>query len=437
MGIGSYIGRDSVEILSLCIETETLTIHYLLFIHLFMAEEILANNVPVAMAAGKTMLEEFMAQNYAFRHNEMSDKYEMRKLSMADGKEVWRTVTNASINSIALRLNRELDEKRNWKSSVEQYVYSEETPDYNPIVGYMEQLPVWDGKDRVSDLFMRLPGISNEQLGWLHTWLLSVVAHWLDLDPLHGNEQVVTLIGPQGCGKSTFCAQLLPPQFRSYYLDHVNLGNKFDKDMALTHNLIVNIDEIDQIKEGKQAELKQMLSKIKVNGRPIFGRAQQDRRRYASFTATTNNPRPLQDPTGSRRYLCVEIQQGSIICNERPIEYDQLFAQVKYEVCEQHLRYWFTPDEVRRIEEHNVKFQRIDDLESMLNACFRRPTAEETVRPLLVRDVVSILLNNFPGLKQTTSLNVKVGRMLKAMKYEQKDLTQGSAYYLVPSSQAS
>ena len=69
------------------------------------------------------------------------------------------------------------------------------------------------------------------------------MAHWMGMDPLHGNECVPVLIGPQGCGKSTFAVRLLPEHLRQYYLDHINFGNKFDCDMALTHNLIVNIDE--------------------------------------------------------------------------------------------------------------------------------------------------------------------------------------------------
>ena len=202
--------------------------------------------------------------------------------------------------------------------------------------------------------------------------------------------------------------------------------------MALTSNLLVNLDELDQIKSGKQAELKQMLSKIQVNGRPIFGKAQRSRKRYASFVATTNNPRPLQDTTGSRRYLCVEIPQDAIILNDHPIAYDQLYAQVVYEIREQKLPYWFTPAETRRIEEMNVKFQRVSDLESMVTTCFRRPEAGEMVMPLLTRDVVYILCKNFPEIRPTQGMNVKVGRILKALDYEHKASNQGSAYFIVP-----
>ena len=67
--------------------------------------------------------------------------------------------------------------------------------------------------------------------------------------------------------------------------------------MALTNNLLVNLDELDAIRPSQHAALKQTLSKSKVNGRPIFGCAQEDRPRFASFVATTNNPHPLTDAT--------------------------------------------------------------------------------------------------------------------------------------------
>ena len=52
-------------------------------------------------------------------------------------------------------------------------------------------------------------------------------------------------------------ARLLPAELRVYYLDHLNLSNKFDKEMALTNNLIVNLDELDAIRPSQHAALKQ------------------------------------------------------------------------------------------------------------------------------------------------------------------------------------
>lgn len=375
-------------------------------------------------------LEEFMQKSYELRRNVLSDKYELRERS--EVTKPFRPVTKEAINSIIRRVKRELGDDTGLKTAIEEIIYSEETLEYDPITHYLNTLPVWDGTDRVRPFFNRLPGLDETQLTRLRTWLRSAVAHWLGIDHLHGNENIVTLIGAQGCGKSTFCAQLLPEHLRGYYLDHVNLANKFDKEMALTNNLIVNIDELDQIKAGKQAELKQMLSKIEINGRPIFGKVQRNRRRFASFVATTNNPRPLNDPTGSRRYLCVEIPRDSLIDTLSPIDYDQLYAQVLYEVRDLKLPYWFSNAEVRAIEQHNISYQHVNDLESMLTTCFRRPETNELVLPLLTRDIVGILSRSFPEIQRTQGMNIKVGRLLKAMNFERKENAQGTVYYLVP-----
>ena len=237
-----------------------------------------------------------------------------------------------------------------------EFIHSEEVCAYNPIREYLDNLPGWDGQNHVAQLFSRLPGLSSEQLAFLSIWLRSTVAHWLQMDTLHGNEIVPTLIGAQGCGKTTFFKRLLPAHLRQYFLDHLNLSNKFDKEMALTNNLLVCLDELEAIRPSQQASLKQTLSKSKVNGRPIYGCAQEDRARFASFVSTTNNPHPLSDATGSRRYICLQIPQGQYIDNAGEIDYDQLYAQVVYELREQKAPYWFNNIWSRRISWKSLRY---------------------------------------------------------------------------------
>jgi hypothetical protein len=46
---------------------------------------------------------------------------------------------------------------------------------------------------------------------------------------------------------------------------------------------------LDAIRPSQHASMKQTLSKSQVNGHPVNGASQEDRPRYASFVATTNN----------------------------------------------------------------------------------------------------------------------------------------------------
>lgn len=376
------------------------------------------------------LLGEYLSENFEFRHNILSDVYEMREL--CEESKPFRYFSREARNSLLRKIRLAALDVPNPGQSVDEYVYSEETPLYDPAQEWLKSLPVWDGKNHVGCFFGRLPGVTTEQHHYLSIWLRSAVAHWLGMDMLHGNECVVTLIGSQGCGKSTFCASILPPHLRSFYLDHIHLANKNDKEMALTNNLLVNLDELDQIKTGQHAELKQVLSKVMVNGRPIYGRAQKCRKRFASFVSTTNNLRPLSDPTGSRRYLCIRIPEGQFIDNEKPIDYDQLYAQVLYELKQQGMRYWFTNEETQRIEQLNEGFQRVISLEGMVDVCFRRPEKDEVVTPMSVSDILAEILTEFPVLKANEGIKVRLGRLLKAQEFQHIRHAQGSMYYVVP-----
>ena len=387
-------------------------------------------------------VELFLMTNYRFRRNTLNGKVEFcakpsgkAECTIEPDEADWdyRPLTQAALNSIVIRAKREqVMEKGSPKSEIAEYVASEEVPEYNPVQQFLDNLPAWDGQNHVAKLFERIPGITSEQLNYLTVWLRSSVAHWRQMDMLHGNECVPTFIGHQGCGKTTFVRRLLPPELREYYLDHLNLSNKFDKEMALTNNLIVNLDELEAIRPSQQASLKQTLSVSKVNGRPIFGRSQEDRQRFASFVATTNNRHPLKDATGSRRYICVLIPDGKLVDNTGDIDYGQLYAQVVYELQNQKAPYWFNNDEVARIQQLNQEFMDKKDLAEMFTACFRQPVEGEIVKTMNCDEIMGIMQRDYPTLEKTIGNKMKLGKAISALGYKHKEHSHITYYEVVP-----
>ena len=377
------------------------------------------------------IIEQFLNDNYRLRRNMLSGKVEFK--SRAELSADYRPLTQEALNSIIIHALREgLDEECNPKADINMYVNSEEVRMYNPVLEFLNGLPQWDGQNHVAKLFSRLPGISSEQLAYLSIWLRSAVAHWLQLDTMHGNEVVPVLIGAQGCGKTTFLRRLLPQHLRQYYLDHLNLSNKFDKEMALTNNLLVNLDELEAIRPSQHAALKQTLSKNKVNGRPIFGKAQDDRPRYASFVSTTNNPHPLTDATGSRRYICLTIPKGQLIDNAGDIDYEQLYAQVLHEIRVLETPYWFNNEEVARIQQLNLAYMQQKDIAEMVNACFRKPKEGEKVKSLNTTEMLEMIREEYPHVAITTKAKVDLGRALVSLNYERKEHSHVAYYKAVP-----
>lgn len=390
--------------------------------------EVLATSQQAALSA-----ELFLTENYLFRRNLLNGKVEFKNKE-GEGQQIpWKTLTPTALNSIILRAKREgIAESGSPKTDIMEYVNSDDIYTFNPIKDYLDGLPEWDGQNHVARLFERLPGVDSEQQSFLAIWLRSMIAHWLQMDTVHGNECVPTLIGAQGCGKTTFFVRLLPQCLREYYLDHLNLSNKFDKEMALTNNLLVNLDELDAIKPGQQASLKQTLSKSKVNGRPIYGSSQADRPRYASFVATTNNPHPLSDVTGSRRYICITIPQGKFIDNSGDIDYEQLYAQVLYELQVQKSPYWYNNAEVARIQELNLNYMEKKDIADIISICFRKPEPGEPSKSMNCDKLLEIITSEYPSVKVNHSTKIHLGRAMKTLGYESTDCGHVAHYKVIP-----
>ena len=101
--------------------------------------------------------------------------------------------------------------------------------------------------------------------------------------------------------------------------------------------------------------------------------------RIASFIGTSNSDALLSDPTGSRRFLCIEIDESIDV--DTPIEYAQLYAQCTA-MLERGARHHFTDEEVRDIELRNRGFRRSQPLEELFFAHYRLPREGE--EPLLL-----------------------------------------------------
>ena len=107
--------------------------------------------------------------------------------------------------------------------------------------------------------------------------------------------------------------------------------------------------------------------------RKPYGTAVLEMRRYASFIATSNQKDLLTDPSGSRRFICIEVTET--IDTSHAIDYEQLYAQAMYEL-DHGERYWFDQDEERIMTENNRELEQ-QSLEEQLFYRYFRPAPEE------------------------------------------------------------
>ena len=88
----------------------------------------------------------------------------------------------------------------------------------------------------------------------------------------------------------------------------------------------------------------------------------------------------MVDRTGSRRFLCVSLEHA-IDCTT-PVEYEQLYAQLKAELLSGE-RSWFNKEEEQAIQQHNALFYKHIPEEEVFRLCFRFATQEDHPQEVL------------------------------------------------------
>lgn len=368
--------------------------------------------------------ESFLNSRYELRKNVMTGVAQYRSKDSYDYK--FRDLTKEAMNTMSIRaLKAGLE---SWDKDIRRYVESTMIPQHDPLNEWLEQLPKWDGKDRVTPLAERIQTQNTHWASDFHIWLLSMVAHWKGIDRNHGNAIVPLLIGKQGCGKSTFCGIILPEELRDYYNDKIDFKNDTAINLGLTSFALINIDEFDMLSKSQQPLLKHLISKSDVKMRPPYGKAYEQRRRYASFIATTNNTRPLPDDrSGSRRFICIPVD--GVIDTFSPVDYKQLYAQLQAEISRGD-RYWFDEADNQRIITENRRFERVSSIEKMLSDTFCAAALGDKSNRMNINDIVEILYNTFPNFQRTKNINAEVGKALNQLGYRPHKTSTCQIYFL-------
>ena len=317
-------------------------------------------------------------------------------------KPAWQQLTDREFRKMAIEQMEQVGVA--WSIDVELYVRSALIPDYNPVLDYLGSCSTWDGQtDYIRDLARRVPTYFDKWPDYFHSWVLAMVAQWLNLSRDFGNAVVPILIGAQGTHKSTFCRLLLPPCLHEYYIDDIKLDNAEQVERMLSRMLLVNIDEYNAKTDREQAKIKRVLTEKNVQTRKMRSDQYVLLPRTASFIATTNEMEPLYDPTGSRRYLCCEVT--GIIDTETPINHRAIYAQAVTEL-RGGAQWYFSKNEENEIEHHNQNYRRQTTPETVLLSYFE-PAERSKAYFMLAVDIQKELrrhvrMTDVPSIKKLT-----------------------------------
>ena len=134
----------------------------------------------------------------------------------------------------------------------------------------------------------------------------------------------------------------------------------------------------------------------------------------------------MTDPTGSRRFLCVEVED-KIDCS--PLDYRQLYAQLKAEL-QAGERYRFTSEEEAEIMASNDFFYRHPIEEDVFRSCFRPAGYGENALSLTAAEIFQRLKKFNPAAMRSVSAG-NFGKLLSSLGIERKHTQYGNYYQVI------
>lgn len=178
---------------------------------------------------------------------------------------------------------------------------------FNPLVDYFEELPKWDGVERIKHLLPDFLGAEESEYTYEVMKLVMLGALSRAYNPGCKFDYMLVLVGSQGIGKSYFLKKLAINDI--WFEDGIQTSlDKKDAVEKMRGKWIIEFGEMAALKSTKDVEaIKSFTTACTDTYREPYARRTTERKRMCVFTGTTNNMRFLTDRTGNRRFLPIVV----------------------------------------------------------------------------------------------------------------------------------
>ena len=347
-------------------------------------------------------LENFLNNRYHFRHNEVLGKLEYKKIN---GK-VWKPMTDFKENSIL----REIQKAKVKCSinSLRNLLHSDFCEMYDPFKDYFDNLAEYDEKkDYIEELALTItttkPDLWKE---CFKKWFVAMVACVVNEKQI--NQTVIVFSGKQGLGKTTWIEKLMPAELKQYIFSGTINPNNKDTLIHLAECMLINLDELENLNRTEIGSLKELITKTHIRMRKAYGHNNENMPRRASFAGSVNTAQFLNDTTGSRRFLCFEVEH---IEYQHEIDINLCYAQA-YKLFQAGFRHWFNQEEIKEINANNEQYQIMSPEEELLLTWYE-PATKENANAFLNASQIAVRLCTVANININDGTINKLGKALK------------------------
>jgi predicted P-loop ATPase len=356
----------------------------------------------------------YLQKKYLFRYNEVLNETEYK---IKGTKQDFVPVGDREFADIQADLFEA--EYKGFKAVLDVLLKSTTLSEsFNPFNDYFHSLPEWkpSDPDHIGNLCSFVK--TEEQHEWFERMfkkhLIRTVA--CALRTLSFNKHCFVFLGKQHDGKTSFFRFLAPEALKPYYKENPPLDHK-DSVIALSQNLLINLDELHDLNKSDANKVKSLFSQSDTKIRSHYGVRDTMQQRYASFFGTTNEREFLNDVTGNVRWLAFTIEEilhdnGGEKGYSKNIDINKVWAQAYYYVLIGE-NGTLTTDEVREVEKQNKSYQRTTPEIDLIEELFEPSNKDDPkAYPVNTTDILSCL-NEYTG----NTIRLNSYQVTKALSY--------------------
>lgn len=362
-------------------------------------------------------LENFLNYRYSFRYNIVSGKLEYKPAKAT----LWKPLTDFVENSI-LREIMKAKVKCNI-NTLRNLLRSDFCEQFDPFKDYFDNVPNnEDETDYITELANTIT--TTKQDLWIECfkkWFVAMVACVTNDKAI--NQTVIVFSGKQGVGKTTWIEKLIPKPLKDYMFSGTINPNNKDTLIHLAECMLINLDELENLNRTEIGTLKELITKTHIRMRKAYGHNNETLPRRASFAGSVNTAQFLNDTTGSRRFLCFEVEHIEYAHN---IDINNAYAQAR-QLYKDGFRYWFNQEEIKEINLNNEQYQIRSPEEELLLTWFEIAD-RDTANNFLNTTQIATKLAERAKLNITDGTVMKLGKALKKHGYLRLSKKSGYVY---------
>lgn len=370
-------------------------------------------------------VEMWLKQHYTLRRNMITRKIE-------NGN---RDIETKDMNSIFIAAKKIFDKDVS-SELIEKLIYSDMTYDFNPFTEFFEKNIARKPKGAIRALFDTIESdtglaggefFPDYKVHFGTKWLVGMVS------AMHGTHCPLMMVlsgNIQGTGKTEWWRRLLPAELRKYYAESKLDAGK-DDEILMTQKLVIMDDEMGGKSKAETKRLKELTSKQTFSLREPYGRNNVDLQRLAILCGTTNDNEILNDPTGNRRIIPINVLSIDHAAYNKVDKVDVLMEA--YWLYKEGFVWELTKADVKILNENTGYFEQTSPERDLLVKHFEpaKNNSDPFVKFMTATEIKSIL-----EIRSQQKLNhVRIGMELRNMGLQRISVRDGvhvtKGYYII------